>query len=389
MTKIQKLSRSQTLGKLTEILGIHSNCVGRTRGTISGNDPENRTSQAISYWLIEQNSGVDRPLPRTLESKVDPALDYGLTCEESQYYLLLLNNAYVLPNRGWVFTKDRYFVQDSVFKPEAFETKGIKDIVIWPKVEHLTGKIVLAYKQWSLNNYYHWMLEFLPKISAFLDPPNAMLAELFKDSRILLPESLSPWMAQSLDMLGVRKDQLVLTNAEQVQVEQLQFIPTFGQLYNPPKWALDWLRSRFSSYVDSTPHQKKRIFVSRRNAKARNVSNEDQVLQMLSKYGFEAYILEDISIAEQIHLFSQAEVVVGPHGAGFTNMVFATNATLIEIFDSHHINSSLYIFSHDCGHSCWYVMAETVDEVNMHVDVDKLERTLELALQERSGRNLQ
>lgn len=382
-----QLLRSKKIGNLTEMLHIHTDRIGRLNGVVSGVDPATNKLMRIGCQLITQNIALNRPFPSTLETNVDAAFDYGLTCEESQYYLLSLNDAYIIPDRGWVLTKDRHFVQESVFKPEVYKTKGIKDIVIWPKVEQLAGKIVLAYKQWSLNNYYHWMLEFLPKISAVIDPPDAMFFELFKDSRILLPGSLSPWMIQSLDLLGVRNDQLLLTKAGQVQAEQLQFIPTFGKLYNPPRWALDWLRSRFSSNMDSTQHQKKRIFVSRRKAKARKVSNEDQVMQLLSRYGFEAYVLEDMNLKEQISLFSQAEVVVGPHGAGFTNMVFATSATLIEIFEPHHMNAGLYIFAHDCGHYCWYVMAETVDGVNMHVDVDKLERTLELALQERHRSN--
>jgi len=93
-----------------------------------------------------------------------------------------------------------------------------------------------------------------------------------------------------------------------------------------------------------------------------------------------------MNLDEQIDLFSKAELVVGPHGAGFSNMVFSTAATLIDIFEPNHVNSCLYNLYHDSGQHYWYLMAETVDGVNMHVDVDKLERTLELALEECSER---
>lgn len=338
----------------------------------------------LGYQLIKNNPPVTRPYPHTLEATVDQAFDYSLSSEASQYYLLNLSDAYVLPQRGWVLTKDRYFLHESIFKADAIETKGIKDIVIWPKVDRVPGKIVLAYKQWSLNNYYHWMLEFLPKLSAFLEPPSSDFVELFQGGRILLPHPINTWMRQSLEMLGVAEDRILLTKSDHIQAEQLLFFPTIGKLYNPPRWALDWLRTRFFPFMNHSPNQKKRIFVSRRKARARNVINEDQVMAYLSDYGFEAYVLEDMSLAEQIDLFSQAEVVVGPHGAGFTNMVFATDAILIEIFEIHHMNSGLYIFSHDVGHSCWYVMAESVDGGNMRVDLEQLKRTLDLALKQRT-----
>ena len=39
-----------------------------------------------------------------------------------------------------------------------------------------------------------------------------------------------------------------------------------------------------------------------------------------------------LSVADQIEVFSQAEIVVGPHGSGFANMVFASpQAKMIEI----------------------------------------------------------
>ena len=43
-----------------------------------------------------------------------------------------------------------------------------------------------------------------------------------------------------------------------------------------------------------------------------------------------------LSVADQIEVFSQAEIVVGPHGSGFANMVFASpQAKMIEIHSPH------------------------------------------------------
>jgi capsular polysaccharide biosynthesis protein len=60
--------------------------------------------------------------------------------------------------------------------------------------------------------------------------------------------------------------------------------------------------------------------------------NEAAVAAALEAAGFACIVLEQLSFAEQIHLFTTAETVVGVHGAGLANLVFApAAATVIEI----------------------------------------------------------
>lgn len=45
------------------------------------------------------------------------------------------------------------------------------------------------------------------------------------------------------------------------------------------------------------------------------------------------------SIQETVELFSKAKIIVGPHGAGFTNMLFSPNGiTIIEFMDLNNPN---------------------------------------------------
>jgi len=50
----------------------------------------------------------------------------------------------------------------------------------------------------------------------------------------------------------------------------------------------------------------------------RRIINEHEVIEALATFGFVAYALEEMSFSEQVRLFSQAEMVVAPHGAGLT-----------------------------------------------------------------------
>ena len=59
--------------------------------------------------------------------------------------------------------------------------------------------------------------------------------------------------------------------------------------------------------------------------------NDAEIFHFLAGHGFER--LEPSSWEDNVTAFSEAEVVVGPHGAGLSNIIFApAGATLIEIF---------------------------------------------------------
>ncbi|WP_372801591.1 glycosyltransferase family 61 protein [Paracoccus seriniphilus] len=73
-------------------------------------------------------------------------------------------------------------------------------------------------------------------------------------------------------------------------------------------------------------HLPKRFLISRSKAKQRKLIGEDDLLAQLRPYGFEAFIAEDHTPLEQIAAFSQAEFIVAPHGAGMTNIMFASES---------------------------------------------------------------
>jgi hypothetical protein len=57
-------------------------------------------------------------------------------------------------------------------------------------------------------------------------------------------------------------------------------------------------------------------------------------------------------------LFADAEIVVAPHGAGLANMLFARDATAIEIHEPDNINTCFYNLIDATGHDYWYVLGE-------------------------------
>ena len=59
----------------------------------------------------------------------------------------------------------------------------------------------------------------------------------------------------------------------------------------------------------------------------------------MSKKGFTSYKVGQLSFKQQIHLFKNAKIIVGAHGAAFANLAFCNPGTqIIEIKPIHHPN---------------------------------------------------
>jgi capsular polysaccharide biosynthesis protein len=82
------------------------------------------------------------------------------------------------------------------------------------------------------------------------------------------------------------------------------------------------------------------------------VLNEDELMSLLAPLGFKSYCLEDLSFSEQVKLFACAKTIVGTHGSGLTNMVWADpGARIIELMPENRLHSDYFQLSRALGHS--------------------------------------
>ncbi len=83
--------------------------------------------------------------------------------------------------------------------------------------------------------------------------------------------------------------------------------------------------------------EKKMIYITRKKARLRQTINEKSVIKNLQKRGFEVIELEGLSLKKQIEIFYQAKLIIATHGAGFTNLIFASNNLFfLEIFSKKY-----------------------------------------------------
>ena len=82
---------------------------------------------------------------------------------------------------------------------------------------------------------------------------------------------------------------------------------------------------------------RKRLYISRADAPSRRITNEEVVVEYLSSIGFEKLQPALLSVEHQVTLFSQAECIVGPHGAAMSNLTFCQkDCCVIELFPDNY-----------------------------------------------------
>ncbi|BAZ42354.1 TPR domain protein [Calothrix sp. NIES-4101] len=222
-----------------------------------------------------------------------------------------------------------------------------------PKLEiHQLDTCCSLVSFWS-KTYYHWFLDVLTRIEGL---------EYYQEQTgckplLIIDSNPTSWQIESLKLVGYSLDDCIQWDKTKVNVKKL-VVPAFRQ---PGNWispsALHWLRQRIFSNLSTTDINQnffsKRIYISRSQASGRRVINEDEVMQVLSPYGFVSYSLETMSFTEQIQLFSSAEIIIGPHGAGFTNIIFSQKQPIVIEFVTPWVSPHYYLISNILDFPYW------------------------------------
>ena len=232
--------------------------------------------------------------------------------------------------------------------------------------------------------FFHWMTDALPRLEILRNTSPVPWEEI---DHFVISEGI-PAIRESLSLLGIRDERLVVAGSESHFLCDWLLVPSLpGAPGNVPPWAVSFLKSHLLKAAPRT--RTKRIYLSRAKASGRRVINEEEIWPLLSDRGFVNVMLEDLSLADQITLFSEAEAVVGPHGAGFTNLIWcAPDTKVLEFFSPLYVNLCYWAISSLTRADYFYLLGSAdgqVDDVNdarfflenVCVDPVALERTLE------------
>ncbi|MBB2174698.1 glycosyltransferase family 61 protein [Gluconacetobacter johannae] len=194
------------------------------------------------------------------------------------------------------------------------------------------------------GNYYHWMTHTLPVIAAvsdllWSDLPTSGLPH-GGPARLLLPPLL-PWQRRTLDLLRPGRCGIEpIVPGAQYRVDRVAYC-------NIVAGAADFAMSRLcgsvfqrmAAAVPATRRPGVRLYVNRGGTGNRAIPNEGALAARLHDMGFLAVRPETLTPEAQIDLFRAASMVVGPLGAGMTNIGFCRPGTVVyDLVPDHHAN---------------------------------------------------
>jgi hypothetical protein len=170
---------------------------------------------------------------------------------------------------------------------------------------------------------------------------------------LIVPDRLTRYQEQSLSVLGYEADSCVRYSGGPVRVNRL-LVPSHrfrsaGAEFCPSPSDMNWLRNRFLRAVrPSGEVYEDRIYLLREDTDRRRVVNEDKVVDCLRSFGFGAYEPGRLSVEEQVEMFSGADIVVAPHGAGLVGMLFMQDSMVVEML-ADSLNYHYFIMANELG----------------------------------------
>jgi capsular polysaccharide biosynthesis protein len=123
---------------------------------------------------------------------------------------------------------------------------------------------------------------------------------------------------------------------------------------------------RIREKSDVTVSGPNRLLVLRQDAATRRLRNREAIKGALKPLNFEPVVLSRLTLKEQVERFASASVVVGPHGAGFTNIIYGEDIELLEIFGKY-VNPCYYSICGGLGLGYNYLRGNQVEQ-DIHID---------------------
>ncbi len=383
-----KHQAKQLLRTIAQHLPVSSKYIGLPKGVYaSAKEYANlcgAVQAGVDYKIFLPESVSRRIPPGTIGEKQHWKFDGRLSHTNPETFLICIPGGRTAGGTGAVITHDDRLLLD-VSRDFTAGTHHLFKNITLPRCRKLSGKAaVLAVA--GGNAYFHWLADSLPRIEILRKTLPGGLAAV---DHFIVNRGI-PVIAESLTMLGIPAGKIVFADDLHIQAENL-IVPSLpGISGDPPPWACSFLRESFISHkADISPQP--RLYISRSNARYRQVENEAEVIECLSRQGFSVIRLEEHSFAEQIALFAGAEVIVAPHGAGLTNLLWCKAGTkVLELFSPNYVNVCYWAAANQLGLDYHYLIGggtrpqEGFDphrvQDDIRVPIDGLTRSLDVLL---------
>jgi len=308
-----------------------------------------------SEWLLSHHySWKNRDLkynrsPRTLWYELE-------TCTLSYpFYEIIVDNKIVWESFHSQEAFTRYLFNPSSGK-YYFLTSTKQSEVIREK------KVFCLPTRWYDTNYYHWVIECLPRLFIFKD-----LKQIYPELKLALHQfDKGSFQCQWLEILGIKEDDcLILEKYVNYIFSSMIYVPILGANFVSGA-SISRLQYTIKGFLQTykptalceTP---KNVYIARKTGMPRSIANEQELKSVLTKFDITKIYSEDFSVADQLYILANANYIVADHGSGISNIVGCMHScSILEIMTPSGINPCFFDLAQALGLRYGYTIASYI-----------------------------
>jgi capsular polysaccharide biosynthesis protein len=304
------------------------------------------------YYVIGSAQQIVTPSPKYIGAKIDATFGVANT---NELYVAELKQARIISKCDVIIVDNTTVLCDAMthtlggtidplYEPAIKYQHANKLLVDYTNYQKIHAERGILLAGVTSHHFGHWMLEHLPKYR-MLDA-----LRVYDNWPVYVDADMPASHYDSLRLITGGKRQIIKIAANTTVIfDRLLIAPTFTffpyHCWPETQMTIDigpispgschYLRAKLLSAMglDAMPivTQKKgrRLFIARDFISARKMLNEAEIQDFLKTLGFEMVYPEQLTFEQQVRIFNEAEIIIGPNGSGFTNAFFCKEGTKI------------------------------------------------------------
>lgn len=260
----------------------------------------------------------------------------------------------------------------TTFTTKRITLKTLKNIVVHgenPQIRQVSQEQLLNFKdnvpqaavlvqQWGFG-YFHFLIEILPKV--------LRMNEIHKRIPILIDFN-TIFIKQALEYFKITNPIIPYNNNSMFfpVKEAIHITETISG--NPTPSDIEIIRK----YLSPSPLPKVNILIYRKGQQRSIINFDELLIELKSLTPNEEWVVFDqLPFTETVELFTRAKMIIGAHGAGLTNMIFAPqHIPIIELAPTSLVNLCYWHLSWILknNHKLFACEASENNEINAPID---------------------
>ncbi|QNF34195.1 glycosyltransferase family 61 protein [Adhaeribacter swui] len=288
------------------------------------------------------------------------ATDYADVYWQKALYTVKLSQVTLLGNSG-ALVKQEKVISDSTFDQVRLCLSPAYRSPAFMRKRRKTGLYTsIFHLPWAQTSNYHWFYDCLPRLYP-------LLQQVKDPIQLIVNKDIPAFQLQTLQFVIKDYPHFSITFQSKNEKWELEHYIFPGFTTNHisgylPAEVAHFLRNKiWQGYQVQALPAKNRIYISRSKARKRRVINEAELIKALIPYNFQVIYAEDLTYAQQVQIFYQAAIVVAPHGAGLTNLLFSEQCSVMELHPVNIIKPHYFLAAKALNFNYDYVLGSNAD----------------------------